>query len=390
MVEELLKAIPVSGSLRAVLGVGIYVILTVIFAYVMKLVIFGLAMQLTSKTKTKLDDKLVKTVGKHVFVLVYIVGAIFLSNYLENISEGTAGAFFSLIDGIIYVFGVCIVAHLIVRIVTTLLEWYADTIASKTETTVDDEFIPLLDRTTKVVVYTLSLLIILDKFDVDIKGLVTVLGVGSLAVALAAQDTIANMIGGFIIMVDRPFRKGDRVQLGDGTVCIVEQIGIRSTKFLTFDNTLIIWPNADIVKTTIHNLTFPFPQIRVTVDVGVSYDEDIALVRKVMLEEAANHEKVLKEPEPAFAFLNFGDSSLDVSLRCRVGEVSERFQTTCELREAVLNRFRKEGIEIPFPQRVVTMVQGDSLKDKPKPASINKETKKMGKGKIDSFDEDDT
>ena len=164
------------------------------------------------------------------------------------------------------------------------------------------------------------------------------------------------MIGGFVIMIDRPFRVGDRVRLDTGTTVIVDQIGVRSTKFRTFDNTLIIVPNAELMKSTVHNLTYPYPRLRVQIDVGVGYDSDMELVRKVMLDEAAKHPIVINDPPPSFFFLEFGDSSLNVSMRCWVADVSEKFCTASELREQVLNRFREESIEIPFPQRVVTMV----------------------------------
>jgi small-conductance mechanosensitive channel len=169
------------------------------------------------------------------------------------------------------------------------------------------------------------------------------------------------MIGGFVIMIDRPFRQGDRVRLGDGTVCVAHTIGIRSTKFWTFDNTLIIVPNAELMKSTVHNITYPFPRVRVRVNVGVGYDSDMSLVERVMLDEAKRHPKVIDDPKPSFFFLDFGDSSLDVSLRCHVDDVGEQFRTGSDLRFQILERFRVEGIEIPFPQRVVTTVGGKAL-----------------------------
>jgi small-conductance mechanosensitive channel len=111
------------------------------------------------------------------------------------------------------------------------------------------------------------------------------------------------------------------------------------------------------MKSTIHNETYPYPEVRATVNVGVGYNSDIRKVREVMLDEAHKHPKVLKEPPPDFVFLDFGDSSLDVSIRCRVSTIEDRFFVSSDLREQVLNRFRVEGIKIPFPQRVVTMVK---------------------------------
>jgi small-conductance mechanosensitive channel len=100
--------------------------------------------------------------------------------------------------------------------------------------------------------------------------------------------------------------------------------------------------------------------MRVKIDVGVGYNSDVAKVREVMLDEAKRHNKVLKTPEPRFRFLGFGDSSLDVSLRCHVSDPNEYRTVPTELRTAILERFRAEGIEIPFPQRVITMVPNDS------------------------------
>ena len=98
------------------------------------------------------------------------------------------------------------------------------------------------------------------------------------------------------------------------------------------------------------------PRVRVAVNVGVSYDSDIERVREVLLEEAHRHPIVLDDPAPQFFFLNFGDSSLDVTLRCHVARAEDHRQTSSELRIQILERFRAEGIEIPFPQRVVTML----------------------------------
>ncbi|MCK4302592.1 MAG: mechanosensitive ion channel, partial [candidate division Zixibacteria bacterium] len=250
------------------IGLSAIVIATLLIAWLVRAVLFVLARRLAAQTRTDLDDRLLSTCRKPVYYLVYLIGLVALLNYLEEVSAGSVPTVFRYVDFALYAVGVILVARLIIGLAAAALAWYGENIAARTDTTVDDEFVPLIDRAIKVIVYVLSLLIILDHFGVDIKGLVAILGVGSLAIALAAQETIANMIGGFVIMIDRPFRKGDRVRLGDGTICIVNQIGIRSSKFRTFDNTLVIIPNADLMKSTVHNLTYPHPRLRVQIDVG--------------------------------------------------------------------------------------------------------------------------
>lgn len=358
--DYLLNEIPVSDGIRTLIGMAAIILATVLASIILRLVVFSIIGKLTSKTSTTLDDRLLNAIKSYLALLVFVFGFSVLFNFIEaRFTEYVSADFFSVIDAVIYGIGVVVVAILIVRVFSAILGWYGDTIAVKTETTLDDEFIPLLDRTLKIVVITLAVLIVLDHFGVDIKGMVAVLGVGSLAVALAAQETLANMIGGFTIMIDRPFRVGDMVKFPDGRRVVVHEIGIRSTKFLTYDNTLVIVPNAELIKSTIHNITYPMPMVRVMVDVGVGYGSDISKVRKIMLDEASQHADILTNPEPEFFFLSFGDSSLDVSLRCHVARAEDHRKTSSELREQVLERFRREGIEIPFPQRVVTMVEND-------------------------------
>ncbi|MFH2050143.1 MAG: mechanosensitive ion channel family protein [bacterium] len=368
--EQLLRSLPFSEMWQNIAGIVIIIVGTLIAVYLARFILYVAAQKLFSKTKTDLDDMLLLAGRKYLNLLVILLGVYFLFEYLGKIYSDILGEkFFNVVDGTLYSITVLIFTHFLVKMISTLIKWFGENIASKTETSVDDEFIPLVDRLIKVILYILGILVILDHFNVNITGLLTVLGVGSLAIALAAKDSIANMIGGFIIMIDRPFRVGDRLKLDDGTVCDVHEIGIRSSKFRTFENTLIIMPNAELMQSTIHNQTYPYSEIRVKIDVGVSYNEDLDHVKKVMLDEAAKHEHVLKNPPPEFRFLNFGDSSLDVSLRCRVSDVGKQFSTACDLREQILVRFRKENIEIPFPQRVVTWMSDDAA-DKDKNVNI--------------------
>jgi small-conductance mechanosensitive channel len=355
--EALLNEIPVSPLIQTGIGATAIIIFTAIVALILRSIVFSTIGRLTSRTDTSLDDRLLNATRTYTSLLVYVFGLAALFDFIRvRYPDYIGETFTGVMDGIIYGIGVVVVTVLVIKVVGALLAWYAEAIAVKTETNLDNEFVPLLERTIKIIVVALATLIILDAFGVDIKGLVAVLGVGSLAIALAAQETLANMIGGFTIMIDRPFRIGDTVRLADDRRVVVHEIGIRSTKFRTYDNTLIVVPNAELIKSTIHNITYPMPRIRVKIDVGVGYDSDIDKVREVMLDEAAKHPNVLDEPEPRFLLIGFGDSALEVSLRCHVADPELYRRTPSELRIAILARFRREGIEIPFPQRVITMV----------------------------------
>ena len=121
----------------------------------------------------------------------------------------------------------------------------------------DEEFIPLFRKATKIVIWVITIIIVLARFGVNVNALITALGVSSLAIALAAQDTIANIIAGFLIMVDRPFRIGDEIKLPSGEMVKVLDIGIRRSKFLKLDdNAIVIIPNLDLSKSKIINYTY--------------------------------------------------------------------------------------------------------------------------------------
>ncbi len=339
---------------RPLVGSLIIIALTLLGSFIVKNLILGIVTRLTSATKSDLDDRLVKASGKYIYWLSFVFGGAILSNFVESYTALWLGEqFFVVIDGIIYSAGVLVVAGLLTSALVATLQWYGEHIADRTATRLDEQFVPLVSRIGRIVIGMIALLTILDHFAVDVKGLIAVLGVGSLGIALAAQDTIANMIGGFVIMIDRPFRIGDRLLMPNGSVCIVRQIGLRSTRLLTFDNTLIITPNAELVKSTIHNLSYPEPEIRVVVSIGVAYDSDIDRVRRCMLDIAASHPKVLESTKPEVHLVKLSDSAMEVTLYCRVGNFTEQFDTGNELRETLVKRFRTEGIVIPYPQRVV-------------------------------------
>ena len=157
---------------------------------------------------------------------------------------------------------IIIITFIIQRIIGGVSVWYRENIASKTESRLDDELIPLIRRTLKVLAWVLALLVILPFYGVNISALITALGVSSLAIALAAQDTIANIISGFMIMVDRPFRRGDTIKLPSGEQVEVLEIGVRRSRFLSQDKAIIIVPNTDMSKSKIINYTYGQERIK--------------------------------------------------------------------------------------------------------------------------------
>lgn len=179
----------------------------------------------------------------YVFYVMQIKGLI-AETWRKNIGH----AFFTL--------SLIIIVYWLHRASGAFFNWYKLNIASKTKTKLDDKFIPFFAKTTNVILWIIALIILLSHFGVNINALVAALGVSSLAIALAAQDTIANLIAGFLIMIDRPFKIGDRIKLPTGEMVEVLDIGVRRSKFLSEDKAIVIVPNLDLSKKKIVNYTY--------------------------------------------------------------------------------------------------------------------------------------
>ncbi|MCH7781457.1 mechanosensitive ion channel [candidate division KSB1 bacterium] len=334
-----------------------YIIGAFIIAKISVRVIALLRKWITNKTPSELDDRLMDILETHVKWVINIAGFYFAVNYLEKLfqDQDQEPVLIFYANNALYIEAVLVVSLLVIKVLMELLTWYLGRLAKKEETNLIGEFVPLFSRLLKIVVFVLALIVVMNKLGQDVSGLVVLGGVGSFAFAFAAQDTLANMISGFVIMTDRPFRVGDRILLGSGEKGDVFEIGLRSTKILDFDNQMVIVPNAEIVNSKIINLSYPDLTIRVVVNVGVAYGTDIEKTKKLLVQICKEHSTVLEKPEPVAYFLDFGDSSLSLTVRCRVPHYTNQWTVAEELRVEVNKRFQSEGIEIPFPQRVVHM-----------------------------------
>jgi small-conductance mechanosensitive channel len=186
------------------------------------------------------------------------------------------------------------------------------------------------------------------------------LGIVGLAIGLAAKDTIANVIAGISIMIDRPFVVGDRIELWSApkqaaTWGDVMEIGLRSTKIRTTDNILLIIPNSEIARRDIINYTTISQDIRVRIPVGIAYEADAKKAEKIILDIAKNTEGVLKEPASVVVMQAFGASSIDLELRVWIDNARNRKNIMSTLGKGIKKAFDEQGIEIPYPRRHVIL-----------------------------------
>lgn len=210
----------------------------------------------------------------------------------------------------------------------------------------------------KGAILTIGFLIILNILGISITPLITALGVGGLAVALALQDTLANLFAGIHILMEKSVRVGDFVKLESGQEGYVEDITWRTTRIRMLPNNMVVIPNSKLSQSILTNYYLPEKRMSLLIPIGVSYSADPAKVEKILVEEAKKGAGeipgLLGDPEPFVRFIpGFGDSSLDFTLICQVKEFVDQYLAQHELRKRIFRRFKEEGIEIPFPHRTV-------------------------------------
>ena len=185
---------------------------------------------------------------------------------------------------------------------------------------------------------------------IDLSSLVVIFGALSVGIGFGLQNITSNFISGLIILFERPIQVGDRVTVND-LEGDVTNIRMRSTTIRSLDNISIIVPNLDFVEKHVINWSYGDPKIRLNVKVGVSYGSDVDLVIDSMLRVAAEHPEVLKDPEPDVLLDDFGDSAWNMRLRCWIADPMRHPVVQSDLNIAIVRIFRKNNIEIPFPQR---------------------------------------
>ena len=215
----------------------------------------------------------------------------------------------------------------------------------------------------QLAVFILGVVWLLAAFHMNITPILTALGVGGLAGALAVQDTLSNLFSGFYVTVAGQVRLGDYIKLNTGEAGYVTDIGWRATSIREMANNLIVVPNSKLAQAIVTNYHLPERRMSASLQVAVAFDSDPERVERVLAEVAQRAvgelPGLLGDPPPGAAFdPGCGDFSLGFTLSFQVAEFADQFRVRCELRKRILRRFREEGIGIPFPSRTVYLQQG--------------------------------
>jgi MscS family membrane protein len=228
--------------------------------------------------------------------------------------------------------------------------------AAKTESVLDDQLVPLLGKTIKWFIWIIGgLLFLQNVLNYNISSLLAGLGIGGLAVAFAAQDTVANIFGAIMIFVDRPFKVGDAVSM-EGFEGAVESIGLRSTRIRTWDGTLVTIPNRTVASANINNLAAR-PMRRTNFTIGLVYNTPTE-----KLEEALSILREILGSHPATGqyrayFNRFGDFSLNILVQhwCKVMDYETYLRSIEEINLEIKRRFEEAGLEFAFPTQTIEL-----------------------------------
>ncbi len=302
------------------------------------------------RTKTQLDDLLMEIISLPLrllgMVVVLDIGTSQLSMLPDAWGPPLEDGFFVAYSTVVFV--------LLWRFISGMAEWYGRRASQLTETELDEQLLPFFRRMALIGVLILMLIVVLGHFDVEVSGLVATLGVGSLVIGLAGQAALTDTITGFLLMVDRPFRIGDRIEILElNTWGDVVDIGLRSSRIRTRDNRLVVIPNSIIGQSLIVNHSFPNSYYRIEVEVPVAYGTDIEHARRTMVEAASNVEGVWGGQEVEALFLEMADSGLMFAIRVWIKSYEDARRIEDRVNTAVYGALNAEGIEIPFPQRTL-------------------------------------
>jgi small-conductance mechanosensitive channel len=203
---------------------------------------------------------------------------------------------------------------------------------------------------------------------IDLSSLAFIAGAVGVGLGFGLQNIISNFVAGVIILAERPISIGDRVEMGD-VAGLVTRINLRSTTIVTNDNITIIVPNSDFITSKVTNWNYGDPKVRIRVPIGVGYGTDPEKLRRLLLEVAAEHPKVLREPPSEVFFIAFGDSSLNFELGVWTTEMASKPRLfRSELNFAMERKLRENKIEIPFPQRDLHIRSGQLVAPTPSAA----------------------
>jgi len=327
-------------------NLAISIIFVLLVGYVLaSWLVRGALRWLVKRTQTDFDDRLLEATNREIRWLVTLIAAKYATDRLQFISVGLK----TLISDLYFVLFVTLIFVILWRFLDFAVEWYFATRDMVDDAEKGITIEALVRRMGQIVLVVGYALIVFDHFGIDLVVAMAALGIGGLALSLAAQDTLSDAISGIVIMIDRPFRIGDRIEIqGLGTWGDVVEVGIRTTKIHTRDNRLVIVPNSTIGNNQVINYTFPDPQYRVQMDIGVGYGQDVEEVRRIIVTTIRDVDGILSDRPVDALYIEMGESTMIFRVRWWIESYEDTRRVYDRVNTALQQALDEAGIETAY------------------------------------------
>ncbi len=319
----------------------------VIVAKILYWVATNILKKVAKKTEAKLDDILIDIIEEPLVFVVILAGIWVALGTLHKTQSID-----NLLTGGIYIIVVLNIAWFLSRLLDAMVKIYLVPLAQKSSSTMDDQLIPIVRKGLKLCIWSIAILVGLNNAGYNIGALLAGLGIGGLAFAMAAKDTVANLFGGFTIFVDKPFVVGDRI-VTNGFDGVVEDIGLRSSQIRTLQGRLVTMANADIANGAVENISSE-PHRKVSMSLGLTYDMDENKVAQAIsiVENIIKQTAEVKD-ESVVGFSSFGDFSLNISVIYYIIKGENMTTAKNNINLNILKEFNSHGIDMAYPTQTV-------------------------------------
>lgn len=310
--------------------------------------VFGnVVKKITRKTKTKLDDLIIDKIEEPI-VLALVLGGIWYALTYLNLSDG----FLAFSKKAFYIAIVFDISWMVVRLLDAFLSEYLTPLVEKTEGDLDDQLLPVIRKTLKIGVWSIAVVVGLNNAGYDVGALIAGLGLGGLAFAMAAKDSVANLFGGVTVFIDKPFKIGDRIVI-DGYDGVVTDIGLRSSKLKTLAGRMVTIPNKNFTDKYIENITSE-PSRKIALNLGLTYDTSPKdILKAIDILKIIDKENKYTDTDCVALFESFGDFSLNITYIYYIRTGEDIWAAMHHVNYEILSRFNEAGLEFAFPTQTI-------------------------------------
>jgi MscS family membrane protein len=351
--SEILQSTYFSNTLSQYLLFFGSIILSIILGRIFYFICKTQLRKITEKSKTKFDDYLIDIIEEPLVLLIVTAG-VWVGTFFLTLNAA-AEKFF---DNIVLVLLALTVTWFFIRLIDLLVNVYVKPLVEKSESKLDDQVLPIIRKSTKTVVVILAAIIVLSNLGYDILSVLAGLGIGGLALALAAQDAVKNVIGGISIFWDKPFQIDDYIEI-NGKSGAVAEVGIRSTRLRTVGGTTVVLPNSQVANSMLENYSTRKAR-RMTVAIGLTYETSADKMDEAMkiIEETIKKVEGTNPDDILVRFVNFGAYSLDLEVVYWITDMSNWKMIIHQVNMGIKRNLDEAKIDMAFPTETHYVVKG--------------------------------